>query len=99
MSGNLKLYRKADVERRRLYLDYSCWLEESEELTDFQASVVPYDVTAPLWLDVAYTDAGHKKLVMFASGGIAGTSYTVGMRVTTTEGQVKLDNIGIMVTR
>jgi len=99
MSGTLKTYRKADVERRRLYLDYSCWLEELETLTDFQATVSPYDADQPLWLDVAYPNADHTKLVMFASGGIAGRSYTVSMKVTTTAGQVKKDDIGIMVTK
>jgi len=53
----------------------------------------------PLWLDVAYPNADHTKLVMFASGGIAGRSYTVSMKVTTTAGQVKKDDIGIMVTK
>lgn len=99
MSGTVKLYRKADVERRRLYLDYSCWLEEDETLTDFQATVAPYDADSPLWLDVAYPNDDHTKLVMFASGGHIGTTYTVSMRVTTTAGQVKKDDIGIVVTK
>ena len=99
MSGTVKLYRKANVERRRLYLDYSCWLEPGEVLTDFQATVSPYDEVTPLWLDVAYPDETHTKLVFFASGGIPGTTYTVSMRVTTTAGQIKKDDIGIVVTK
>ena len=99
MSGTVKLYRKANVERRRLYLDYSCWLEETETLTDFQATVAPYDAENPLWLDVAYPNDDHTKLVMFASGGNVGTTYTVSMRVTTTAGQIKKDDIGIVVTK
>ena len=29
MSSPIKTYRKSTIERRRLYLDYSCWLEET----------------------------------------------------------------------
>jgi len=98
MSNVIKMYRKAVVERRRLYLDYSCWLEESEELTEYQVTVSPYTSEAPLTISAGYTDATNKKIAMFVSGGKGNTEYTVQMVVGTDAGQIKRDDIGIRVT-
>lgn len=98
MSNPAKLYRKSVVERRRLYLDYSCWLEETEKLTSFQASISPYTQDAPLSVTAAYTDVAQTKLAMFVGGGKANTDYTVQMVVQTDSGQVKRDDIGIRVS-
>ena len=98
MTVPLKLYRKAAVERRRLYLDYSCWLQETEKLTDFQVQIDPYTDTGPLVVDTSYPDAEQKRLMTFVSGGIAGTTYTMSMLVRTDAGQVKRDQIGVSVT-
>lgn len=97
MTAPLKTYRKTTAERRRLYLDYECWLEATETLTDFQVTVTPYTADAPLTVASSYTDTGHKKLTMFVSAGKVNTSYTLAMLVTTSQGQIKQDNIGIMV--
>jgi hypothetical protein len=94
----IKSYRKAAIERRRLYLDYSCWLEEPETLTDFQVTVIPYTEAAPIVVTNGYTDDAHKKLTMFVAGGLANTNYTLQMVVRTDAGQVKRDDIGIAVT-
>ena len=98
MSGSLRVYRKAVVERRRLYLDYSCWLEEPEELVDFQTSVSPYTETSPIVVTASYTDPTNKKLTMLVSGGVAGTQYVLQMVVRTDAGQIKSDDIGLVVT-
>jgi hypothetical protein len=93
----IKTYRKTVVERRRLYLDYSCWLEEAEELTAFQVSVTPFTADAPITVDTAYTDATNKKLTMFVGGGAANTGYVLAMVVNTDAGQIKRDDIGVKV--
>jgi hypothetical protein len=93
----IKTYSKASVERRRLYLDYSCWLEDAEKLTDTQVTITPYTSGGPLTATSAYSDSTNKKLVMFISGGVANTNYTVSTVVTTDAGQVKKDDIGIRV--
>jgi hypothetical protein len=98
MSSTIKMYRKSVVERRRLYLDYSCWLEESEELTDFQVIIYPYTEETPLSVTAGYTDATNKKLSMFVAGGKSNTDYTIQMVVSTDAGQVKRDDIGFRVT-
>jgi hypothetical protein len=98
MSNPVKLYRKTVIERRRLYLDYNCWLEDTEKLTDFQVTITPYTSDAPLSVSAAYTDVAQKKLSMFVGSGKANTDYTIQMVVTTDAGQVKRDDIGIRVS-
>ena len=97
-TGVIKTFRKSSVERRRIYLDYSCWLEETEELTDFQITVFPYTETNPVVVTSGYTDPDHKKLTLFASGGVPNTKYTLQMVTRTDAGQIKRDDIGLMVT-
>jgi hypothetical protein len=97
MSQPIKIFRKTVVERRRLYIDYSCWLEENEVLTDFQVTISPYVTTSPLVITNAYADATFKKMAMFIAGGQANTDYTIQMVVRTDEGQVKRDDIGMRV--
>lgn len=98
MSSVVKTFRKAAVERRRLYLDYSCWLEETENLVDLQVVVSPLTSAAPVAVSSAFTDAEQKKLVIYASGGVPNTDYVMSMTVRTDEGQIKKDDIGLRVT-
>ncbi len=98
MSGMMvKTYQKAAVERRRLYLDYSCWLEDPEMLVDTQITVTPNTTDAPITITTGYTDSTQKKLVMFVGGGAANNNYTLQVVVRTDSGQVKRDDIGIRV--
>jgi hypothetical protein len=94
---SVKQFTKKVIERRRLYVDYSRWLEDTEELSDFQSTVVPYTAENPLWLDTSYPDAENKRLMMYVQGGIANTTYTVQLVVSTDEGQVKRDDISFRV--
>lgn len=96
MSYPIKIFRKTVVERRRLFLDYSCWLKE-ETLTDFQVTVLPYTTDAPLLVTIGYTDVTNTKLVCFVSGGAKNTDYTIQMVVRTSSGQIKRDDIGMKV--
>lgn len=96
-STPIKTYRKAVAERRRLYLDYSCWLEEAEKLSGFQVTVNPFTEDAPISVSTSYVDAAQKKLVMFVGGGVANTNYILSMLVNTDAGQIKQDDIGVRV--
>jgi hypothetical protein len=93
----VKTFRKATVERRRLYIDYDCWLAPTELLTEFQATIIPYTEDAPLILNNSFPDAQQRRLMMYAAGGKANTSYTVQLVVRTNEGQTKRDDIGLRV--
>jgi hypothetical protein len=97
MSGPLKMLSKTAVERRRIYLDYSCWLAEGETLSDFQVSVSPYTEAAPVSVDTTYPDALLQRLMMFVSGGVGNTNYTLSAVIRTNAGQVKRDDLGLRV--
>jgi hypothetical protein len=94
----VKTYHKSVPERRRLYIDYTCWLEDTEKLTDIQVTITPYTTDAPLTVTTGYTDVEQKKIVMFVGAGAANIAYTLSMVVTTDQGQVKQDDIGMRVT-
>lgn len=94
----IKVFRKAAVERRRIYLDYGCWLADDEELTDIQVTIAPYTVDAPIVVTTGYPDSPHRRLMVFVSGGTGNTNYTLSMVVRTDAGQIKRDDIGVMVT-
>lgn len=94
----IKTYHKAPIERRRLYIDYGCWLEETETLTDTQVTITPYTSDAPLTVTTGYTDVTNKKIVMFVGGGKSNTAYTLAVVVRTDQGQVKQDDLGMRVT-
>ena len=63
----VKTFAKAEVERRRLYLNYECWLEETEALADTQITISPYDAIKPIQITTGYVDAEQKKLAVGAS--------------------------------
>lgn len=94
----VRTFRKAAVEKRRLYIDYDCWLPVGEALNSFQALITPLTSAAPLTISLAYVDAANRKLAMFAAGGVGNTSYIVQIVVSTDANQVKRDDIGIWVT-
>ena len=37
----VKTFMKSAPERRRMYVDYTCWLEDTEKLTDLQVTISP----------------------------------------------------------
>jgi len=98
VSTIVKSFRKAAMERRRLYIDYSVWLEDTEQLIDLQVIVSPITDDMPLRVTSGYTDAAQKKLVIYASGGLPNTDYIMSLQVRTDEGQIKKDDIGLRVT-
>jgi len=97
MTAPLRLYRKATVERRRLYIDYGCWLPDGEKLTNFQVTTSPYTPGTPIVVDTTYPDATQRMLMMFIKGGAANTRYTLDLLVTTDAGEVKRDTIEVRV--
>lgn len=98
MAGLVKTYSKSAIERRRFYIDYSCWLEATEQLTEFTVVVTPATAERPLTTYGAYSDGTNKKLTMFIGGGKPGTTYAIAMITKTNQGQTKQDNIGMKVT-
>lgn len=91
-----KSFSKTQIERRRLYVSYDCWLPVGEKLTDFASLISPLTDT-PLTIDMAYADVAQRKLAVYASGGQANTQYVIQLIVQTDGGQTKRDDIGLRV--
>jgi hypothetical protein len=98
MSTIVKTFRKAAVERRQLIVDYSCWLQEQEQLVGFQTIIEPLTEASPLTVSITYSDAGNTKLAMFVAGGVGNNGYIIQLLVNTDLGQLKRDDIGVRVT-
>jgi hypothetical protein len=92
-----KSFSKTVVERRRLYIDYNCWLADTEALTNFTVVITPLTSEAPLVVDVAFTDVTNRKLAVYVDAGKGNTSYVVQMIVDTDAGQTKRDDVNIRV--
>jgi hypothetical protein len=97
VSVTVKSLAKAAVEVKRLYVDYTCFLGESEKLDGLQTMISPFTVTAPVTLSSGFTDATNKKLTLLIAGGKTNTDYLLQLVVRTNEGQVKRDNIGLRI--
>ena len=85
-------WSKSPDEQRRYGVDYSNWLNAGERLTDVECFVSPRtspEFTAP---GVVITDNAYG-VVFFVNGGVAGTTYKLVIRATTTAGQVKEDTV------
>lgn len=82
-------------ERKRYVIDWSEWLREGETITDLVFEITPVG-NAPVVVDstiqVPVTTA-----VIFLSGGDNGGNYKIIVKATTSESQVKEDEIILVV--
>jgi hypothetical protein len=97
MTNPIKIFRKKSADKRRMYLDYSCWMADDEVLSAFQVTVSPFTEELPLVVTTSYPDVAHKRLMMFVAGGKTNQNYTLAVLASTDQGQIRQDNLGIMV--
>jgi len=97
MQAVVKAFDKAAIERRRLTVDYSCWLAEGETLTNFGVVVQPFTPEAPLAAFAAYANPSNTGLTLFLTNGLRGQTYRVALIVDTNQGQTKRDDIAMRV--
>lgn len=90
-------YVKAPAEKKRYQLDYSDWLDTSEQVSGAVFSVDK--VTAPpLVVDGVQVMPNGTGVQYYISGGVDGAAYNVIVTMTTTVGpQVKEDDIFVSV--
>jgi len=86
-------YRQQPGERRKRGIDYTDFLEESEEVTNVTAAVTPEDADNPFVISNIAIDPDGLEWAYFAEGGSAGTTYSVLFTVTTNGGQRKQDTV------
>lgn len=87
---------QAPIEAKKYVWDYSCWLTEGELLSAYTVAVSPPTVP-PLIAKGAFPDVTKKKMSVTITGGINKQNYRVMMLVTTSEGQIKRDDIQMRV--
>ena len=100
MQAVIKTFEKTAIEKRRVTIDYSCWLGSGESLSNFGVVVQPYTDTAPLGAFAAYANidnVANTGLTLYLVGGLRGQTYRVALVVDTNQGQTKQDDIAMRV--
>ena len=92
----LSSFGKTSLEKKRYTLDYACWLDEGESLADF-AIVVSPSTDPALVASGAYGNAENNRITVYLSHGKPGGLYTVSFIATTTQGQIKQDDLQMRV--
>lgn len=83
---------KSPTERKRYTIDYTDWLDTGETVTQVAFTVSP-STTSTLQIDAYSIAANGLSVVFFANFGDLNKVYTVDVRVTTSGGQIKEDEI------
>ena len=86
-------YRQQPGEKRKRGIDYSDFLEDSEEVTNVTASVTPETDTPFVVTNIAIDPEEGKEWAYFTEGGEDGITYAVLFTVFTNGGQRKQDTV------
>lgn len=86
-------YQQQPGERRKRGVDYTDFLEESEEVTNVTATVTPETDTPFVISSIAIDPEEGKEWIYYAEGGEHGETYSVLFTVTTNAGQRKQDTV------
>ena len=92
----LAKFTKRPGERKRYAILYGEWLDTGETITGVTFTVAPTTGT-PLQIDASSISGGGTEVVFFANFGTSGTTYTVDVRITTSGGQIKKDQVLFVV--
>lgn len=93
----LGTFTKTPVERKRYSLDYTDWLDTGETVSSWVFTVSPSTGTTPLIIDASAVDTTSKQIIFFANYGVDGVTYVVDVRMTSSGGQTKEDQINFIV--
>lgn len=91
----LRKFTKDPDERKRYGIDYTSWLDTSEQITGINLAVTGSDNT--LVANTSSVSPDGKKIVFFVQGGTSGKQYSVHTTITTSVGQVREDTIPFVV--
>jgi hypothetical protein len=88
--------KKTAAEVKRVTVDYSRWLGTTETVTDRVFEITP--VTTPALAVASSAIAGDgKSISLFVDDGLDDTTYDLLVRITTSDGQVKEDEVKVVV--
>lgn len=88
----LAKFTKKPDERKRYAIVYSEWLDTGETITNVTFEVTP-TTSSMLAVDASSISASGTEVVFFANFGASGTNYTVDVKITTSGGQIKEDQV------
>lgn len=88
----LAKFNKTPVERKRYTLDYTDWLDTGETVSSIVFSVTPVEVGG-LEVDAYAIDGSGLTVGFYVNAGLAGSTYTVDVQMTTSSGQIKEDQV------
>lgn len=95
--SNLAGWRQTSIERKRYTISYDRWLDPDEQLSDTAFLASP--TTDPLLVaEGAVMSNNNREVTFFMEGGVPGTVYLVKVVATTSEGQIKEDDIQVEIT-
>ncbi len=93
----LKTYQQSPLERKNYTVKYSDWLEEGENITSVDATVVP--VTDPEFEAIVGADPSDNTVSIAAGpGGVEGKTYSITFIIHTDDDQSMEDCILFNVT-
>lgn len=88
--------KKTSAEVKRINVDYVRWLGTSETISAKSFTITP--VTSPaLTIGSSSIAADGKSVSAFIDGGTDDTAYDLIVQITTTDGQIKQDEIKVTV--
>lgn len=89
-------YFKSPADRKRYTIDYTDWLDSAELISTVTFEVTPVG-TSVLVIDGIAIDTDAKGVVFYASEGLDGTNYKAFPTMTSSNGQIKEDEIRFTV--
>lgn len=91
----LAKFRKSPGDRKRYEVNYEDWLNSDELLTSvtMQGNVE----TDNFYVEAFTLTSDKKEVIFYVSGGIAGSTYDVGVTISTSLSQIKEDTITFVV--
>ena len=88
--------KKTATEVKRATLDYSRWLGTTETITLKSFSATPATSTL-LSVGASSIAADGKSVTFYVEGGVDDTTYDLIVQITTSDGQVKQDELKVTV--
>jgi hypothetical protein len=97
MSIQIATYEKTATALKDYAIDWSAYLEPDERLVSVSYNVAPVGLTVGVGAYAATIDTNGKGCVVWLSGGVVGTSYTVTCHVTTDNVPPRIDDRDIII--
>lgn len=95
--GVIGSYIKAASERKRYQADYTDWLDTGEGVQTVVFGVLNNTTSNPLVVDGNMVLPTALGVQYYVSGGVDNVQYSIGLTMTTTQGQIKFDEVLITI--